>query len=241
MDHAYLGGWALGSAMIVAWGLCSRTGWCASTSSSPSRASGSRGSTVAITVVFAIYSGWEGYLPELFAEASILAWLDRRAPGGGFTQAQRDLDDRRRTRSAPRGARRARPPAPGRVAGRRRRRAAAAGARTEVQRSAFATVASTVSPADPLREAGHHPQRRAAARTTSGHRRRRHGHAAATTAAAAATLALLGLVDLERAAVEHRAVHLGNRLLGRVRGCPSSRSRSRATDRSRDRRRRARR
>jgi hypothetical protein len=34
--------------------------------------------TVAITVLFVVYSGWEDYLPELVAEGSTLAWLFRR-------------------------------------------------------------------------------------------------------------------------------------------------------------------
>lgn len=96
MEHPYLGGWALGSAMIVAWGLWFphrvvllffiiriRGFWLAWL-------------TVTMTVVFAVYAGWEGYLLELFAEASILAWLYRRVLVARFGRVRRDLDDRRR-------------------------------------------------------------------------------------------------------------------------------------------------
>ena len=97
MEHAYLGGWALGSAMIVAWGLWFPHRVVRIYFIIPIRGFWIAWLTVAITVVFAIYAGWEGYLPELFAEASILAWLYRRVLSARFARVQRDLDDRRRT------------------------------------------------------------------------------------------------------------------------------------------------
>jgi hypothetical protein len=51
--------------------------------------------TIAITVVLAVYSGWEGYLPELFAEGSILAWLFRRSLLARWTAARAGLQARR--------------------------------------------------------------------------------------------------------------------------------------------------
>ena len=95
MDHAYLGGWGLASAMVVAWGLWFPHRVVRIYFIIPITGYWLAWLTVAITVVFAIYSGWEGYLPELFAEGSILAWLYRRLLVAKWAQARRDLDQQR--------------------------------------------------------------------------------------------------------------------------------------------------
>jgi membrane associated rhomboid family serine protease len=92
MDYAYLGGWALTSAMVVAWGLWFPHRIVRIYFIIPITGFWLAWLTVAVTVVFAVYSGWEGYLPELFAEASILAWLYRRLLAAKWTRARRDLD-----------------------------------------------------------------------------------------------------------------------------------------------------
>jgi len=95
MEHVYLGGWALKCAMVVAWGLWFPHRTVRLYFIIPIAGYWIAWLTVALTVVFAIYWGWEGYLPDLFAEASILAWLYRRLLAAKWTRARRDLDLRR--------------------------------------------------------------------------------------------------------------------------------------------------
>jgi len=96
LDHAYLGGWALGSAMIVAWGLWFPDRVVRIYFILPIRGFWIAWLTVAVTVVYAIYAGWEGYLPELLAEGSILAWLFRRSLAARWARLGRDIAIRRR-------------------------------------------------------------------------------------------------------------------------------------------------
>jgi membrane associated rhomboid family serine protease len=106
MDHAYLGGWALTSAMVVAWGLWFPHRVVRIYFIIPIRGFWLAWLTVAVTVVFAVYAGWESYLPELFAEGSILAWLYRRLLVARMSRVRRDLDVRRQ--NAERAGKRAR-------------------------------------------------------------------------------------------------------------------------------------
>jgi membrane associated rhomboid family serine protease len=96
LTHAYLGIWPLVTALVVAWGLwfpdrvvrlffvlLIRGWWLAWL-------------TVAITVVYAVYVGWDSLLPELLAEASILAWAFRRTIFARWSKARRSMKARRR-------------------------------------------------------------------------------------------------------------------------------------------------
>jgi hypothetical protein len=79
----YLGGWAASTAMIVAWGFWFPHRVVRIWFVIPIRGIALAWLTIAITVAFAAYAGWEGYLPELFCEAGIMAylfgpWLRRR-------------------------------------------------------------------------------------------------------------------------------------------------------------------
>jgi membrane associated rhomboid family serine protease len=98
MAANYLGSFALTAAMVVAWGLTFpnrvirlffilriRGLWVAWL-------------TVGISVVYAVYSGWTQYLPELLAEAFILAYLYRDELSESFTK-KRAVSQRRRERS----------------------------------------------------------------------------------------------------------------------------------------------
>jgi membrane associated rhomboid family serine protease len=78
-EHTYLGGWATGVALTVAWGLWFPDRVIRIWFIIPIRGYVLAWVTVAITVVFAIYSGWERYAPELCAEGTMLAWLFRRS------------------------------------------------------------------------------------------------------------------------------------------------------------------
>jgi len=96
LEARYLGGWALTTAMVVAWGLwfphriirlffvLSITGWWLAWL------------TVALTVVYAVYAGWQGLLPDLLAEGAILAWLFRRPVVARWAKARAALGARRR-------------------------------------------------------------------------------------------------------------------------------------------------
>jgi membrane associated rhomboid family serine protease len=79
MSQTYIGAYAIQCAMIVAWGLCFPDRVMLLFFILPVRGIFIAWFTVALTVVFVVYSGWERYLPELVAEGSTLAWLFRRA------------------------------------------------------------------------------------------------------------------------------------------------------------------
>lgn len=92
----YVGSWALGTAMLVAWGLWfphrelrlffllrMNAYWLA-------------WATVALTVVYAVYAGWEHFMPELSAEGAILVWLFRRSAVARWAKARAERASRRR-------------------------------------------------------------------------------------------------------------------------------------------------
>jgi membrane associated rhomboid family serine protease len=95
LRQSYLGGWALTTAMIVGWGLWFPQRVVRIYFVLPISGFWLAWLTIAITVVLAVYSGWEGYLPELFAEGSILAWLFRRSLLARWTAARAGLQARR--------------------------------------------------------------------------------------------------------------------------------------------------
>jgi membrane associated rhomboid family serine protease len=97
LAHRYLGGYAIQCAMIVAWGLSFPDRVLRLYFILPIRGVVIAWLTVVITVLFVVYAGWEGYLPELVAEGSTLAWLFRRSiagrtsrTAGGFPSKVRD-------------------------------------------------------------------------------------------------------------------------------------------------------
>jgi membrane associated rhomboid family serine protease len=107
LDHAYLGGYAIECGMIVAWGLWFPDQVVRIYFIIPVRGYAIAWLTIAITVVIAFYSGWEGVLPELVTEGSTLAWLFRRSilarwrrAVGGFETRRRDTRRRKRAQAA---------------------------------------------------------------------------------------------------------------------------------------------
>jgi membrane associated rhomboid family serine protease len=93
MPQTFLGSWALACAVIVAWGLwfpdritrlffvLSISGyWLAWL-------------VIALTIAYAIYSGWEHYLPILLAEGAMLVWLFRRSFRARWTRWSRARTD----------------------------------------------------------------------------------------------------------------------------------------------------
>jgi membrane associated rhomboid family serine protease len=95
LDEQYLGSWAVTAAMVVAWGLWFPDRVVRLYFVLPIRGYWLAWLTVAITVVLAIYSGWERYLPELFAEGSTLAWMFRRSIVARWARARRAAGERR--------------------------------------------------------------------------------------------------------------------------------------------------
>ncbi|MBX3210208.1 MAG: rhomboid family intramembrane serine protease [Labilithrix sp.] len=77
LAHRYMGGWATGAALVVAWGLWFPDRVIRIWFVIPVRGYILAWFTVGLTVVFAIYSGWERVLPVLAAEGAMLAWLFR--------------------------------------------------------------------------------------------------------------------------------------------------------------------
>jgi membrane associated rhomboid family serine protease len=106
-EQSYLGGWAASTAMIVAWGFWFPHRVIRVWFVIPIRAIWLAWLTLGITVACVAYFGWERYLPEMFAEAGIMAWLFggsvsarwRRLVGAAAT-ARRDADRRARRAKA---------------------------------------------------------------------------------------------------------------------------------------------
>jgi membrane associated rhomboid family serine protease len=96
LDHAYLGGYAIECAMTVAWGLWFPDQVVRLYFILPIRGVVIAWLTIGITVLFAIYSGWEGVLPELVAEGATVAWLFRRSLLARWKRAVGGIDARRR-------------------------------------------------------------------------------------------------------------------------------------------------
>ena len=87
----YIGGWPTMVALTVAWGLWFPDRVIRIWFVLPIRGYVIAWATVAITIVFAIYSGWQGLVPELAAEAAILAWLFRSTVVARFAKVRRSV------------------------------------------------------------------------------------------------------------------------------------------------------
>ncbi len=92
LASTYLGGWASSVALMVAWGLWFPDRVMRIWFVIPIRGYVLAWLTVAITVVLAIYSGWERYLPELAAEGAMLGWLFRRSIFSRFAKVRRTME-----------------------------------------------------------------------------------------------------------------------------------------------------
>jgi membrane associated rhomboid family serine protease len=76
-ESTYLGGWAVGVGLLVAWGLTFPTQVVRFYFLIPIRGYWIAWITVATTVVYWAYMGWTNHLPELLAEAAALGWIYR--------------------------------------------------------------------------------------------------------------------------------------------------------------------
>jgi hypothetical protein len=97
LAHAYFAEYALTSAVVVGWGLWFSERTVRIYFLLPIRGFWLAWLTVAITVVFAVYAGWESYLPELFADAAILAWMYRGSFVARWARMRRNAAARRRS------------------------------------------------------------------------------------------------------------------------------------------------
>jgi len=78
LDEHYLGGWAASAGLTIAWGLSFPDRVIRIYFVLPIRGVILAWGTVGLTVVYAVYSGWQSLLPELAAEAAMVAWMHRR-------------------------------------------------------------------------------------------------------------------------------------------------------------------
>jgi membrane associated rhomboid family serine protease len=97
MQAEYLGSWAMITALVVAWGLTFPDRVVQLYLVLPIRGLWLAWLTVAITVVYAVYSGWLHLLPELFAEGAILAWLYQKTIFARWSRARSAYQQRQRT------------------------------------------------------------------------------------------------------------------------------------------------
>jgi hypothetical protein len=103
MDKFFLGGWAMSCALTVAWGIMFPNRRILLFFFIPVSGTLMAWGTVVVTVVLAVYSGWEHYLPHLFAEGAMLGWLFRGRIRGAVSAR---IGDARRAAAAQAAARR---------------------------------------------------------------------------------------------------------------------------------------
>jgi len=87
----YIGGWPTAAALTVAWGLWFPDRVIRIWFILPIRGYVIAWGTIAITIVFAVYLGWERFVPELAAEGAILVWLFRRSVLARFSKVRRSV------------------------------------------------------------------------------------------------------------------------------------------------------
>jgi membrane associated rhomboid family serine protease len=77
LPQAYVGSWPLAEAITIAWGLWFPDRVIRIYFIIPIRGYVLAWLTVAVTVVFAIYAGWDRFVPNLLAEGAIVGWMYR--------------------------------------------------------------------------------------------------------------------------------------------------------------------
>ena len=91
LEGTYLGGWPTGVALVVAWGLWFPDRVIRIWFVIPIRGRILAWLTIAVTIVFAVYYGWERFVPELAAEGTMLGWLFRRSMLSRFAKLRRSV------------------------------------------------------------------------------------------------------------------------------------------------------
>ena len=100
VEQRYLGSWPLAEAITVAWGLWFPTRVVRIYFVIPIKGFTLAWGTVVLTVVYAIYAGWEHFMPNLLAEGAILAWMYREPVTKRWAGWQRARSQRARQASA---------------------------------------------------------------------------------------------------------------------------------------------
>jgi membrane associated rhomboid family serine protease len=77
VPYPFLGAWPMAEAITVAWGLWFPTREIRIYFIIPVKGVVLAWGTVAVTIIYAVYAGWEHYVPSLLAEGAMLAWLHR--------------------------------------------------------------------------------------------------------------------------------------------------------------------
>jgi membrane associated rhomboid family serine protease len=96
MAHRYVSSWAIITGLVVIWGLTFSDQTVRIWMIIPIRGYWMAWGSVALTVVLAIYYGWAGFLPELFAEAAVLAWFYRSRLFARWSRARHSWETQRR-------------------------------------------------------------------------------------------------------------------------------------------------
>ena len=92
LEQAYVGSWPLTEAITVAWGLWFPDRVIRIYFVIPIRGVVLAWGTVVLTVVYAIYAGWDRFVPNLLAEGAMLAWLHRGPVESRFSKWKRERD-----------------------------------------------------------------------------------------------------------------------------------------------------
>jgi hypothetical protein len=100
LTHHHVGSWPLAEAVTVAWGLWFPDRVIRIYFIIPVRGIVLAWGTVALTVVYAVYAGWTHYVPNLLAEAAMLAWLYRAPVTSRAASWRRERDAASRKRRA---------------------------------------------------------------------------------------------------------------------------------------------
>jgi membrane associated rhomboid family serine protease len=96
LSRPYLGSGAMITAIVVIWGLTFPELVVRIYFVLPIRGYWMAWGTIAVTVIYAIYAGWAGYLPELLGEAAALAWLYRTRLLARWLQSRLSRETQRR-------------------------------------------------------------------------------------------------------------------------------------------------
>jgi membrane associated rhomboid family serine protease len=96
MAEEYTGGWAATSAMTVAWGLWFPDRLVRIYLIIPIRGFWLAWLTVGCTIIYAVYMGWENFVPQLVAEWSTVGWLYRGVLVARWRRRQKARENERR-------------------------------------------------------------------------------------------------------------------------------------------------
>jgi membrane associated rhomboid family serine protease len=98
MGSNHLGSWAMTTALVVLWGLSFPDNVVRIYFVLPIRGFWFAWGTVALTVIYCAYTGWAGFLPELLAEGTVLAWFYRKSLSRRWAMARGPSEPRRPAR-----------------------------------------------------------------------------------------------------------------------------------------------